>query len=272
MQKRKKIRSKKRKHRSSPALMYFLGGVFLIALLIVLSLTVFFPVEKITVRGASVYTVSEITANCGIETGDNLFRADTGSVSEKLSARLPYIKSAAVKRKLPSEIQITVESETVYAQIEQSGKYVYLTSSGKCLELADTVYNGAIIIRGAKVQNADPGSLLAFASDEDIDASTVIAQLINEINANEIDNITVISISDPQNIFVTYDNKIVLKLGTTSNLDKKFAHAAATIEVRTDNRDTGILDLSAISASHMSASFVPSALNSEQIAVYNEKN
>ena len=100
----------------------------------------------------------------------------------------------------------------------------------------------------------------------------MIAQLINEINANEIDNITVISISDPQNIFVTYDNKIVLKLGTTSNLDKKFAHAAATIEARTDNRDTGILDLSAISASHMSASFVPSALNSEQIAVYNEKN
>ena len=84
----------------------------------VLCLTVFFPIEKVVIKGSKIYSVDEIFKNSDIESGDNLFVVSRSKTEQNLKSKLPYIESITFKRELPGTLNITVKDATEFAVYE----------------------------------------------------------------------------------------------------------------------------------------------------------
>ena len=130
---------------------------------VTLSLTVLFRVERIEVQGESRYSAEQIVQASGLETGGNLFLTDTGEAASAIEKALPYIGEAKVSRVLPSELSISVQEEPAASAILWEGQYVVLGASGKVLELAAAAPENCPVVKGVALQQAEPGSAVAFA-------------------------------------------------------------------------------------------------------------
>jgi hypothetical protein len=96
----------------------------LIIAAVVLAMSVFFKVSKITVKGNSYYTADQVIEASGIEEGDNLFFVNRFSAVSKIFAKLPYIQKATVTRGLPNRVTITVTESQTHGLYPAGERYV----------------------------------------------------------------------------------------------------------------------------------------------------
>ena len=121
---RRDTRRRVRRRRGSRALYSALLLLFLVAAGVVLSLTVLFKVERVTVVGTDKYPPDEVAAASGILPGENLFRIDKKAAVENILAQYPYLEEAEVHRRLPAAVQIDVVQSTPSAAIALDRKSV----------------------------------------------------------------------------------------------------------------------------------------------------
>ena len=114
---------KKRRRKKNFSLYYITCFLAISCALTILSLTVFFKINKITVTGSSKYSQEEIIFNSGIQSGENLIRTNTQKAEEMLLTNLVDIESVKIVRKLPSEIIIEVTPVVPYAVLQVEGLY-----------------------------------------------------------------------------------------------------------------------------------------------------
>jgi len=113
--------------------LFVLAVVFLI-----LSFTPIFTVDSIEVRGNSHYTSEEIISMGHAVPGKNIiYHSDKASIKEYLELN-PYIKSAEVKRKLPSTLVISVSERTQMMAIAYDDDYLILDREGILLQKSRT--------------------------------------------------------------------------------------------------------------------------------------
>lgn len=193
----------------------------------VLSLTVFFHIDAITVSGNTIYTEDEILAQCTIDKGENLFLSDTKTAKEVLEKNLPYIYNAEIKRKLPYTIQIKVtEAEPAYSIRNKDKTYILLDDHFKVLENKAKKSKG-ITISKASIKKADLGREIVF---ENADIGNCLTQLTAVVKANSFDEITAIYCNNISDNYVVYDGRIEFKLGTCDDLENKIFQGLAACE------------------------------------------
>ena len=136
-ERRKKQNKRRRLKRSVRRALAVIGLVLLaVAIVAVLCLTVFFKIESITVTGSKVYDAEKVLSVCTIETGENLFLADTDKAAQQLQQALPYVYSAKIKRKLPGTVQIQVtDAAPAYAVKNKDKTYTLMDDRFKVLEV-----------------------------------------------------------------------------------------------------------------------------------------
>lgn len=84
----------------------------------------FFCVKKIEMAGPFVnLTEVEVRAACHATTGGNLFRIDVDHIQDELS-KLPWVRSVAVRRRLPDTLWVEVEEYQPYALLAADQLYV----------------------------------------------------------------------------------------------------------------------------------------------------
>ena len=106
--------------------------VMAVVLALVLGLSVFFKVKVITVSGAEVYGAWTVREASGISEGDNLLTFGRARAAGKITAKLPYVKSARIGIKLPDTVNIEIEEEdVVYAIKSSDGIWYLMNSEGK---------------------------------------------------------------------------------------------------------------------------------------------
>lgn len=214
-----KKRKKKKKFRKLIYIILIILGIA--AVLVILSLTVLFKIDTITIKGNEIYSGSEISAVLPIEKEKNLFLADTDGAAQKLEENLPYIYNADITRKFPSTIIVNItETRTVYSIKNKDKTYTLLDDNFKVLEIgkADKP-EGSIEIKKLALVSANPGMPAEF-SDEQIKKD--LLKLASEIKALELENeITAIYSTDINNNYMIYEGRIIYKLGTTENLESK---------------------------------------------------
>jgi hypothetical protein len=71
----------------------------------------------------------------------------------------------------------------------------------------------------------------------------VFVDLLEALKSNEFDNITRIDVSEIDNIVVSYDGRIKMKIGTMSNLDEKLKKARYIVMEKESKKAKGTLDL-----------------------------
>lgn len=220
--------NKKRKKRNTfrKIMIWFAAIIAFAAVGTVLSLTVFFHIDTISVSGNEIYSKDEILAQCPIEIGENLFLSDTKNAKEMLEQNLPYIYNAEITRKLPYTIQIKITEATPQYSIKQDKTYILLDDNFKVLENNAEKAQG-ILISKAEISSAQPGSEIVF---KDSDIGECLKQLAAVVNGNDFSEITSIYSNSIRDNYVVYENRIVFKLGTCDNLENKIYQGLTACE------------------------------------------
>lgn len=245
---RKRILRRKRIIRRRIILGFGLFFVLLSAVFAVLSFTVLFPVKSVNAAGSKIYSQEEIVAACGINAGDNLLRADVDT--EKIRKQLPYVQSVTVRRKLPDTVNITVKDAKENAVVGSGGKYYSVGRDWFVLNCYDEMPRDLIEIISEKIE-CKVGSFAKFS-----DAKT--ETLINDIEKNAGDcgiKLNEIDLTDELTVSVKAEGRFRVNMGTSNNLDKKFAHLGGMIK-NIDPQKTGKINLSMWTPSNTEGTFV----------------
>lgn len=206
------------------------GIVFGVAVIgAILSLTVFFNIASISITGSGTYSEEQIEQLCDINIGDNMFLIDKDKCRERLTAELPYIYDAAIKRKLPDTISIEItEAQPAYMIKNDDKTYTLLDDNLKVLENASkNKYDGAVTITQAIPVSNDPGHIIEFENEDTLNCIKSIVAAIKEIKITDVSGI---SSSDKNNNSILYKNRITFELGDCSDLENKLYKALAAVE------------------------------------------
>lgn len=228
----KQTKKRKKRNKLRKFFIWFCLVIVLLSVGAVLSLTVFFHIESIEISGNKRYSEEEILSHCTVDTGENLFLADTQSAKEMLERNLPYVYNAEIKRKLPSSIDITItEAKVAYAIQNKDKTYIYMDDNFKVLETQAKEKQGILILK-AEVSSAVIGTKIEFKNEDTADCLSKLAQVVKDNNFTEITSIYSNNISDN---YVVYDNRIKFKLGTCENIENKIYQALAACEQLNDS-------------------------------------
>ena len=166
----------------------------------------------------------EIVAASGITAGKSIFFADLDEAKVNIEKKLPYADNVQLTRKLPDTIVIRLEStDKAYAVEKSEGLYAITNSDFKVLEIAGVIPEGVVPVIGATPITAEPGKPLNFVENgEDVDATLNLIKNISSAIANSgVKDVNLISIRSRSNIYLIYQERIVMRLGDSADIDKK---------------------------------------------------
>ncbi len=240
---KKQQRRKKRRRHGSPILLYIMLILIVLGISAVLCCTVFFGAEAVEVKGESIYSAEEIIAASSLEVGDNIFSTSIKNIPDKMTQTLPFLKSAEISRNLfPPKFIISVEA--AYAKYITEDQTTLLDDNLKVLQTsvpADMDKSGLTEIKGAPLSSPQSGQAAVF---EDEDAKDTLNSIIKAIALREINGVTKIDISDPMKILLTYEDRVLIVVGSTAELDYKMQYAKRMLEQEISASQEGKLDLS----------------------------
>lgn len=281
-QERAKRRNRQAK-RPAPALVYTQPAAFnrsklvmellivtAVVLAVVVGLSIFFKVEKITVSGANAYSEWVIREASGIQEGDNLMTINVPRASGRIVAELPYVKNVRIGIKLPDTVNIIIEEvNVVYAISSTDGLWWLITSEGKVAEQTDggTAANYTKILgvelespllgemaTAFEVPTTEPtqetdaqgnpiGTIPVVVSNEE--RLSVALEILRALEANDIvGEAANVDVSDLSEIELWYGEQYQVKLGDTSEIERKIASMYAAINSEKLKNGYGVLDVS----------------------------
>lgn len=224
--------------------------VFLLGLSVVLCLTVFFPIEKLTAKGSALYKSEEIIKASDIEIGDNLFALTEGNTLKKIKAKLPYIESLKFKRELPNSLTITVKDADEYACYYDGKAYYTVSKSGWVLKKGYEPPENIFTVKGAKVE-CKVGTAIVFKSEE---KRELFEKIITSLDEEKL-VINTVDITDRLSIMLRIDNRFDVDLGTANYIPEKVKHLASMVE-NISAEKTGKINLSMWTNTNTQGTFV----------------
>lgn len=222
---KKKMR---RKRKIQKAIMTLVLALVVLCVGVILVFSLFFKINTVTVTGQSVYSQKQIVEKSRITVGENLFRVDEEELSQLLSKELPYIKSATIKRELPDTIVIEIEETKGVACIKNNKSFIILDSTGKVLDKAAAKLKEPLpVIKSVTAKTVEEGSIIELNNQKRNDT---LPQILLAIENAELEDLTEIDLKNVNDIKIKYDNRITLKIGNLTNIEKKLARGKKAIE------------------------------------------
>lgn len=224
----------------------------LICAALVLGMSVFFKVSKITVEGSSMYTPEEIIEASGIEEGDYLFFVNRFTAASRIHAKLPYVDDVRVARMLPSYVTITITESSAMAYISTGTTYWVIDQNCRLLTTAaENELSGLIRIEGVTPLAPEVGAIVA-AGEADAAKVTYLAEILDQMLTRDIaGDVTMIDMSDVTSPAFTYQDRFTVRLGRDENVEYKFSMLQSAVEQLTE-QDAGTIDLSIDKRAHFS--------------------
>lgn len=220
--------------------------VVVAAVFAVLSLTVLFNVSEVKVAKAGKhYQPEQIIEAADVDVGDNMVATNWDRVKEKVEQKLPYVLSLEIKKTASGKITFSVVDDTATLVFKTSKGYALADANCKVLEIVkEKPKNKGLTLLTVKNRiNADPGETISFADDGE---SILYDTIRTAIKNSGIGNITGIDISDPENIYLEYQNRYRLYLGNSEDIEYKLREAKKIIaeEDENDPNQIGEINLS----------------------------
>lgn len=207
-----------------------------LAILLAFAAAVFFlvfKVRKIEVKGTVPYPTAKIIETSGIKMGSNLFLLDKEATADSLESGLAYLSDVKIETKLPSTVVIKAETAQCTFAIKTTGD-TYAVTDGKLkvLENVAAVPENAIIVEGKlALSDSSAGKTAEFTGGkEDEKIKKALTEISRAMAESDITGITLVNVSDTNNIYAIYDSRIVIKLGDTSDVLRKLALAKMAID------------------------------------------
>lgn len=191
------VRNKKRKKKVS-LVPFFLMILILIGIGIGCMLTPTFNISNIEISNGINVTSEEILSKVSHVKGVNTLKVNTKSL-EKSVEEIPYIRTANVKRVLPSELSVTYEERTPYAIIKYLESYVIMDKYGYVLEIKkENDMKELTIVYGIDADEYIPGQVLDGGARLKYENTAYLLEAANRVRF-EFD-ITEVNYQDSENV------------------------------------------------------------------------
>lgn len=234
----KRKASKKRQRAKSAKRLLILFIIAAIITLCVLSLTIFFPVKNITVKGESPYTAEQIIKASGISKGKNVFVTGM-SAEQDICKALPYIGSVDISRNLSGNIVITAYKAKPNYCYNSGNKFLLCDAEDKVLEVLVTEPQDTVTVFGATAKNTKAGNKVTF---EDEEKKELFLNVVNVLNNKKI-KVNSVNVEQKVDIALRVEGRFNVKLGSTAYLEAKINHLSGMIK-QTEKDRVGTIDLS----------------------------
>lgn len=208
-----------------------------------LAVTVFFKIDTIKAKGSKAYPQKIILQNCGVETGDSLLLSSEEQIAETLMSSLPFVGSVTIERKLPSTLIINITDTYTAAAISNKGNFILINEDGKVLDSdANILSEGIPVVKGVETESFKESETITFKTKENGD---ILIELLKAVTKAGVTGLTEIDVTDTSDIFMIYNDRIKILVGSSLNLETKILRAAAAIERENEinQYEIGVLDL-----------------------------
>lgn len=196
-------------------ILILLGGACAAAMF----LTPWFQITQIDVIGNQKVESQTIVLACDIATGSNTFKVNLTRAAA-LIERVPYIKSAQIKRKLfPTKLVIEVTESRLVCQIPFASAFVGIDDTGKVVEIAAAQLAGVPTIEGVNLQEYELGHRAKFEDEVRLDT---LMNVLNELyKAQLLEGITQVDVTNLMDIKFVYQDRLKGYCGGSDNLERK---------------------------------------------------
>ncbi len=241
-----------------------LAGLLICALIVtgvVLSFTVLFKVETITVQNldrstpadTGPYTEEAITAALGVAIGDQLYSFNAEEKAAAMALDFPLLETVQVYQHIPSSVIIRVQPAVAAYCIQTSAGWATLSEKFKVMELSNSQPAGLLSIVGMDVKTPVPGTFLALddtqpspetadTSGQDASASNgdsaapesgaaaedrsedmiLLRQILDALlQEGLLEKTTRLDMTSLTELNLIYDGRVTVLLGTANNLEYK---------------------------------------------------
>lgn len=208
-----------------------------------LSVTVLFNITKINVKNpGKYYKAEEIISASGLDIGNNIIRTDFENSAERIKMNLPYVLDVKIEKSLNGIVTISVTDGKKSKIVNCVGGYAITDEKDKVLEIVKTIPKNIELqtITTKSDVVAKLGKKFEFASKEE---KLLYTDLTTALTKSGIKNVTAINISNPNSIYVDVSNRFRLKLGTNTDLERKFQEAVKIIATENNLSEETIAEI-----------------------------
>ena len=213
---------------------------------LVFGMSVFFRVSNIEVTGAKRYSQSEIIAASGLKAGTNLMLLDRSAAEDRIYARLLYVGSVTVSRRLPNTVVITVDESSTFAAVDSDSGTWIVDRNGRVIDKLSTKKNQTdtyITVSGLKGVKPQKGQTLAVSKDDEAKLAYLRDLLAALSGAGISKDVSALSVDNSANPEMTYMTRFKVRFGRDENLESKLSLLAQVVS-KLDAADQGTIDLS----------------------------
>ncbi len=208
---------------------YLMLIALFITLIVVTMFSPLFNIKSILVTGNNKITQNEIISLSQVQLEENTYKINKYKVKQRIKENA-YIEDVTIKRKLPSELQISIVERQVAFMIEYGASFVYIDNQGYILEISENKLE-LPILQGIQTESAqfEAGKRLEI---EDLQKMNTVLKIMEIAKNNDISNIiTRIDIEDEENYKIIFETKEkTAYLGDNSNLNTKILTIKAILE------------------------------------------
>lgn len=229
---------KKRKRNKFLTNILILFFVFIVGF--VLSVTVFFNIEKVTVTEGGQYTYDEIIKNGQVKTGDNLFRVNSKNIADRIENGLVNVDEAKVTKKFPNSLNIEIIEVIPTFTFPYKNEFAIVSQKGKILEITEQNQFNLCQIIGIDINSYNVKDYV-YNKDKEFDLIIKIFECLNKQNF-EISSINKIDISDKNSISILFENRIEIKIGNQKDLDYKLKFSKHLLDEKILKQEKGVIN------------------------------
>ena len=230
-------------------------------------------IQSITLEGNTRYDEDTMIAVSGLKTGQSVFSINKRQTINRIQKAFPYAEKVSVQVNLKRQVTIHIteaeELGAVYVGHEgeggrREGHWVVVSREGTGLAhlpLKSERPFRRLYLKGATTLTDEIGKRVL-----DDRSLSLALQLKDSLQANGMDGVGVIDMTDLSNIRLNWKNQILIALGSDSNLSYEIAAAMSALPKilsRHGEVATGLLNLSQYSDSSIASPviiFTPSSL------------
>lgn len=244
---------RKRRRTGRQTLNYLLLFIVVLAIMTALSLTVFFNIETITVKGTTKYAPEDIIETSAVKIGDNLFRLDENGIRKRLKEEYSYVEDVRFERALPAGLGIVIVQAKPLGAIDTGDGYVILGKEGRILETgARSISEDVLVVNGMYIAEPEVGHIMGegFSKEQEEEQKKEITSfnrlkyLIAALEETQFTDFTMIDFSDDLNMRIVYQNRVMIEVGSVADLPYKLRFADYLLNREIPNSFEGVLDVS----------------------------
>lgn len=210
----------KKKRKITHIIKYGTLTILFISVVLCAMFSPLFNIKVIDVEGNEQISKNEIISLSQIQIGENTFKLSKNKIINQIKENA-YIDEVIIKRKLPSNIVITIEERKPAYLLEYANGYIYLDKQGYMLEINSEKLD-LPILQGASTETSNfvVGNRLCM---EDLEILSTLIKVMELAKVNELSSlITRIDIENKQNIKLIFETKDkIAYLGDGTNLIDK---------------------------------------------------